>query len=115
MRVGGLFTFNFTRMNKKVILSALAFMLAIGGAFASKLLTAELAYSKKTAASFHIPQQLQECVVREECLPEGTVECFNSTPIIEGGVTYPVGSVKLFKLDNPDPQNLICNTVLYRQ
>lgn len=50
-------------MNKKIALSATAFMLAIGGAFASQSLLVKDAYTSK----LDIPTQVENCQKRGTC------------------------------------------------
>ncbi|SIO53598.1 DUF6520 family protein [Chitinophaga niabensis] len=83
-------------MKKKLFLAAAAFMLAIGGAFASQLLLPEPGFSKKADVSIPTGVQQDLCEVREEC-DGGTFAC--TADFQEGAIIYT--NVQLYGLSNP--------------
>ncbi|SIO53640.1 DUF6520 family protein [Chitinophaga niabensis] len=76
-------------MKKRLFLSAVVFILAIGGAFASQLLTADIGYSKLV----DVPGQETLCKARIEC-NGGQFNC--TATFDEGLVTYV--NIQMYKL-----------------
>jgi hypothetical protein len=80
-------------MKKAHILTLGTFMLAIGGAFATKLAAPETGYSRIS----DIPTQPSACVARVQCDNAGTLDC-----------TFEVGDqdIQLYRLESDNTCSL---------